>query len=217
MRRRCAPLTCVYTCVVETEACPKSSWMARRSAPLSSMCVAYACRNMCGDAGSIPASRLVFYTRRRMSEVSSPRPRRESSRNLPRERPRGTSPADAGEAAVCARQARPSPAPDSGAAGRRLVADRDDPHLSALAVHDELRLRRPRRPPGAERRAPCCADRAPVEQLQDEAVAERERLRPFGGREQRLDLVHAEHARRAGAGEVLAGCAPGPRRARRPR
>jgi len=38
----------VYTCVVDTLACPSSSWIARRSAPPSRRWVANECRSACG-------------------------------------------------------------------------------------------------------------------------------------------------------------------------
>ena len=197
MRRRCAPLTCVYTCVVETEACPNSSWMARRSAPLSSMCVAYACRNMCGDAESIPASRLYFTTRRRMSEVSSARPRRESSSSSLATGGRSLGGHRAREAALALQLAAPA-LEVAAQRRRRLVAQRHDPHLAALAVHDELRLGR-LHVPQTQRHELHAAQAAPVEQLQDDPVAQRERIRALGGRDQRVDVRHAEHARQAPA------------------
>ena len=43
-----AALTCVYRCVVESCTCPSSSWIARRSAPRCSRCVANEWRSACG-------------------------------------------------------------------------------------------------------------------------------------------------------------------------
>ena len=197
MRRKCAPLTCVYTCVVETEACPNSSWMARRSAPLSSMCVAYACRNMCGDAESIPASRLYFTTRRRMSEVRSARPRRESSSSASRRADRSLGGHRVCESALPLQLAAPA-LEVAAQRGRRLVAQGDDPHLAALAVHDELRLGR-LHVPQTQRHELHAAQAAPVEQFQDDPVAQRERIGALGRRDQGVHVRHAEDARQAPA------------------
>src|SRR5437868_2572290 len=47
-----------YLAVVWISACPSRTWMVRRSAPASSMCVAKLCRNTCGVTGlSRPARR----------------------------------------------------------------------------------------------------------------------------------------------------------------
>src|SRR5579863_617528 len=56
-----------YLAVVWISACPSRTWMVRRSAPASSMCVAKLCLNTCGVTGLlIPARRPAVLQARRM-------------------------------------------------------------------------------------------------------------------------------------------------------
>src|SRR4029077_9875018 len=52
-RRRRLASTWEYICVVDSELCPSSSWIVRRSAPPSSRCVAKAWRSRCGGGTSL--------------------------------------------------------------------------------------------------------------------------------------------------------------------
>ena len=99
--------TWLYICVVEREQWPSSSWIVRRSAPPSSRCVANACRRRCGCG-----------TRRRSVDVSRRRPRaeRKSAFSAPR--------------ASCG----PRVAQVARDEVRRLLAERDDAVLAALAL-----------------------------------------------------------------------------------
>ena len=161
--------------------------MARRSAPLSSMCVAYACRNVWGDAGSIPARRQYFTRIRRTSDVSSPRPERLSrigcpargSRSLGRER------------AATAGEVPPQ-------RGRGLLPHRHDARLAALAVHRQLGRARVGVGHGQVHEL-LAAEAAAVEQLEREAVAQRERLAARGRPEQGPDVVLREDTRQSAA------------------
>src|SRR5208282_3214171 len=62
----------VYFCVVESERCPSSSWMARRSAPSVSRCVAKAWRKACACAfHPVSSSRVYFFTMRSTDRARS--------------------------------------------------------------------------------------------------------------------------------------------------
>src|SRR5660398_213612 len=56
--------TCVYTCVVLGEACPRSSWISRISAPPSNRWVANECLRVCGDTCDAPPTSLIRRMRR---------------------------------------------------------------------------------------------------------------------------------------------------------
>ena len=153
---------------------------------------------MCGDAGSMPASRLYFTTRRRTSDVRRPRPLRESSSGSSRR---------AAAAVVPRARLRPVPLPLELAAaalevpaqrGRRLVSERHDALLAALAADDDLGLGR-LHVPEPQRHQLHAAQAAPIQQLHDEPVAQRERIRAFGGRDQGVDLAQTQHSREPAA------------------
>ena len=133
--------------------------MARRSAPLSSMCVAYACRSMCGDAAIDTRKPAVFY-------YEPAYVRREQGAAALREQQRR--PAAGLSGAVTGVASRPlelaaaalDVAPQRGGG---LVADRHDAHLAALAADDQLRLGR-LDVSEAQRHELHAAQAAPVEQ-----------------------------------------------------
>ena len=61
---------CVYTCVVDNERCPSNSCTARKSAPLSSRCVANECRSVWGEIDeSSPAWSKYLLNLRRTDRV----------------------------------------------------------------------------------------------------------------------------------------------------
>src|SRR5712692_10894870 len=65
----------VYFCVVESELWPRSSWMARRSAPSASRCVAKAWRSECGCRSQLMFTRPAYFLTMRPTErVPSRRP-----------------------------------------------------------------------------------------------------------------------------------------------
>jgi hypothetical protein len=51
--------TCKYRAVVRMSECPSITWIVRRSAPASSICVAQACRNRCGWARRLMPARCA--------------------------------------------------------------------------------------------------------------------------------------------------------------
>ena len=132
-----------------------------------------------------------------MSEVSRLRPLRESSSGASRRVVAASAATGAGEAAV-ALQLAAAALHVAAQRGRRLVAQGDDPHLAALAAHDELGLCR-LDVAKAQRHELHAAQTAAVEQLENEAVAQRERVRAFCGGDERVHVRHAEHARQTPA------------------
>jgi hypothetical protein len=67
---------CVYFWVVESEAWPSSSWIARRSAPAWRRCVAKVWRSACGEISSgRPAARSRRFRRRAIERVVRRPPR----------------------------------------------------------------------------------------------------------------------------------------------
>src|SRR5262249_21649804 len=65
----------VYTCVVLSDACPRSSCTARRSAPASSMCVAKVWRRECTRSVSPPTASNIWWMARCTPRGASRRPR----------------------------------------------------------------------------------------------------------------------------------------------
>ena len=88
-RRSRAASRCVYFCVVESEAWPSSSWIARRSAPACSRCVAKVCRSACGEISSgRPAARSRRLSSRAIERGVSRPPRALTKSGSPLSRPR---------------------------------------------------------------------------------------------------------------------------------
>ena len=120
-----------------------------------------------------------------MSDVRSARPLRESSSGASR---RGAPAAAAAPASRLALELAAAALEVPAQRGRGLVAQRHDAHLAALAAHDELRLGR-LDVAQAQRHQLHAAQAAPVEELEDEPVAQRQRVGAVRGRHQRVDLA----------------------------
>ena len=162
------------------EACPSSSWIERRSAPPSSRCVANECRSACGEAPATPAAwRAHTRRRRRTSDVESRRPDFEMN--------------SAGVASAVSSAGRPRSQvavdrPQRGLAGRH------EARLAALALHAHALAVEVDRVE-VEVHELLGAQAGRVGQLEQRAVAQRERGVGGDAVEQRGDLGRLQHAR----------------------
>ena len=163
---------------------------------------------MCGDAGSIPASRLYFTTSRLTSDVRSARPLLDRSKGRSRRAADSVSVATPAQAAVLALQLPAAALEVPAQRRRRLVSERHHPHLAALAADDQLRLGRldVAQAQGHELHA---AQPTAVEQFHDEPVAQRQRIGAIRSLHQQVHLVDAQHTRQTpappGARQALGG------------
>ena len=188
---------------------PRSSWIARRSAPPSSRWVANECRSACGwaraSAGERATARLAQPRSRRLtSEVDSRRPDLERNSARVAARPSAASGPAAGQVAL---ERLPG-----------VLADRDEPGLAALAL-DAHRLGVEVERLEVERDELLGAQPAGVGQLEQRPVAQLERRRRPGSSRAapRPRRVFSTRGRRCGRLGELQQLGRVVARARRPR